>query len=305
MPLQFRKRTVAIAVAATYGTIGALTSAEAGYRFDDPELKYLGDIVEREKSDGNLGTDQGALGPSSTTLVMKNRLQGDGSSGDPSYAAVLFPCVGMPSNSSNSYQTASSNANWKGLDAALNRDGKRRLMRSGMGDLTIDLESGKPGMLNWSFVGGYSANSTDTAQLTGISFEDVVAPIWANASALTIGGTAYKASKAQLKLNTQPFLRHDPTKAGGYIGGWITNIKPTITIDPETVAIATFDWDAARTAGTQQTIIFTLGSASGNTITITCTLCQLTKPSDDTDRNGLLIDALQFSVNGTVTILFA
>lgn len=305
MPLMFNNRTLALLAEGTYGVLESLSASNV-HRFTDPEMKYVSATIERLKSDGTLGTDVGAVGSKHVTLTMKNLLRGDGSSGDPSWAASLLPSVGMPAATANTYTTSSTQTSWKSISAASNINGKRRTMRGGMGDLTITGTAGMSLECAWNFVGGYSANRTDTAQLTGITYEEVVAPIWANANGLTIdGSTAYKAKTFALKLNTNPFPRHDPNATGGYIGGWLTNIKPTLTIDPEAVTVATKDWDNLQATADQMDISMVANGGAGNTITITCTNCQQTKLSDDTERDGMLVDALEFSINGTVTIAFS
>jgi hypothetical protein len=303
--MMYRKRTLAVLFEGTYGTLETLAAANV-HRFHMAELKYVRDVTPAPKSDGTLGNDVATPNARHATLTCKNYMRGDGSAGDPSWAASLFPCVGMPSNTSNSYQTSSTTTSWKGLSAALNRDGKRRTMRGGMGNLKMNFASGEAVENEWSFVGGYNTNATDTGQLSSITYEEVTAPIFAAASAFTLdGSTAFKISKATLDLRTNPFPRPDANATGGFIGGWLENILPQITMDPEAVTVATKNWDSYLDAGTQFNVIFVAGSATGNTITVTATNCQLTAPADDQERNGLLVDSLGMQVNGTVTVAFA
>lgn len=302
-PIMYRQRTVAFKTEGTYGTFESLTATEA-HKVDDPDLKINADFTERDRQDGTLGFDLGAPGAKSTALTFKNFMRGDGSSGDPDWAQHLFPAVGMP-GSSNAYATSGTVASWAGLSAALNRGGRRLSARGLMGNLKMTLTSGQPILNEWSFLGGWNSEPTDTTQLSGITFEDVVKPVFAKASAFTLdSATTYKISKAVIDLGTKPFLRHDPNSPGGYIGGWLTNIKPTITLDPEAVTIATKDWFTANALASTVNMTFVAGSATGNTVTIACTSCQLPKKPEENERNGMLVDALNFNVNGTITITF-
>jgi hypothetical protein len=305
MPLMFRKRTCAILTEGTYGTFESLAAGNV-HRFHQADLDYVRTIAPVPKSDGTLGSDVGPPGAKYATLNLKNYQRGDGGTGDPAWAASLYPSVGMPSNTTNSYQTSSTTTSWKGLSGAINRDGKRRSIRGAMGNLKMNFTAGDPIENEWSFIGGYNANATDTAQLTGITYEEVTAPIFAKASAFTMdGSTAFKISKATLDLRTSPFARPDPNATGGYIGGWLENILPMITMDPEAVTVATKDWDAYLDAGTTFTVVFAAGTVTGNIVTTTCTLCQLTGPAKDQERNGVLVDALGMQVNGTVTTVYS
>jgi hypothetical protein len=212
----------------------------------------------------------------------------------------------MPSPSANTYATSSTMSDWKGLSAALNRDDKRRFMRGGMGNLRIMLETGQPILFDWDFIGGWQANPTDTAQLSGISFEDIVAPTFDGSARLTIASsTAFKISKAEINLNNSPFARQDPNAAGGYCGGWLNNPKPTLTLDPEAVTIATRDWSAGREAVTEFTVVFVAGTSSGNICTITCTNVEVPDEPEEQNRNGMIVDALNCAINGVVTVAWS
>lgn len=302
MPLMYDKYTVAIEAEGTYGTFATLTNADAGHRFDDPVLQIISKNIPRLKANGSLGTGKSAKGPKHTTLSFKNRLHGDGSSAAAGFMPILFPCVGMPSPSSNTYRTSSTQGDWKGLSAALNRDGFLKVGRGMMGDLSIDIAAGEAFLASWNFMGGFQADPTDTSQLSGISFQDIVAPIFAGSGSLTIdSSTAFRIAKAQIKLNNGVFLRQDPNAAGGYIGGWLNNPKPTLTMDPEAVAVATKNWHNAQATGDEMDIVFVANGGAGNTVTITCTDCEPERP-EEANRDGVLVDQMGFNINGTVTV---
>jgi hypothetical protein len=302
----YREYTVAIEAEGTYGAFATLTNADAGHRLIDPQLEVVSKTIRRPRGDGTLGTGKGAKGPKHTTFKFKNYLHGDGTDGAPGFAAILLPCVGMPSNAADSYQTSSTQANWKGLSAALNRDGRLHVGRGMMGNLKLSAKSGEPVLLDWDMMGGYQADPTDTSQLSGITFEDITPPTFDGSGALTIdGSTGFKISQWAIDLQTQPWLRQDANKAGGYIGGWLTDIAPFITLDPEAEAIATKNWHDAQATGDEMDIVIVVGSAAGNTVTLTLEDCELDERPKPQERNGILVDALGFNVNGPFTIAFA
>lgn len=308
MPLLYRKKTLAVKTEATYGTAESLTSSEA-IRVNDCTLKNAAELVAREKSDGTNGTDIGIPSGLKMELAFKNFAHGDAGSGDPAYAAALLPAVGMPSPSSNTYTTSSTTTNWKGMTAALNRDGRRLIGRGFMGNLKQTWEASKPVVFDWNFIGAVAANPTlrtDTTQLSGITFDGDDAPIFAGSGSLTIdGATTFKISKAEIDLNNNPYAREDPNAVGGYIGGYLTNPSPTIKLDVEAVAVATKDWHTFFYAATQFNVVLVANGGTGNTVTCTCTNCQLRMPPEESDRNNLLIDNLDCQINGTVSIAFS
>lgn len=312
MPLPYNKRTLAAKLEGTSGVYEALTSAEAGFRVIEPDMKLVSAVVATMKSDGTLGTDVSPTGSKYTTLSFKSRLHGDGSSGAPGWASIFFPACGMPAvgTGGDTFTTSSTEANWKTFSAALNRAGRRRFGRGFMGNGVMSFKSGEVVEVAWNFTGGYheisDLNPDDTAQLTGMSYEAVVPATFGGASALTIdGSTAFKISSATLDLGAAVAARHDANSLGGFIGGYIGNIMPKITLDPEAVLNATYDWAEAYRTSDQFTVVFVVGSASGNTITITCTNCQVTKFPEEGNRNDWTIDNVELQVNGTVSVVFS
>jgi hypothetical protein len=307
MPLMYRKHTLGVKTEATYGTAETITASEA-LRVNDLTMKLAADVVNREKSTGLLGTDVGIPKNRIIELKFNNYAHGDGGSGDPAWAAALFPSVGM-AQSSSTYATTSTTTGWKGMTAAINRDGRRLIGRGFMGNHRQMWKSGEPVKFEWDFIGATNAAPpilTDTAQLANVTFESTVPPIFAGSGALTIASqTFYKISTAELDLNNGHFAREDPSAVGGYIGGWLNNPSPTLTIDAEAVLVATKDWGTAFHTAAEVTIVLVAGATSGNIITTTCTSCQLKNFPEEVDRNNLLVDQLVFQVNGTVTTVFS
>jgi|GEM_PF-6384474 len=309
MPLFKRKKTIGVKAEVTYGTVETITAAEA-MRCHDFSFDADSTAIEREKSTGGLGTDTSVPSGTKLMLAFKNFVHGDGGTGDPAWAAALFPTVGMI-QTSNSYATsiiAASQASWKGLTAAANVDGRRIIGRGGMGNLKQIWIPGKATEFEWNYILAAVASPTlrtDTAQLSGISFESAVPPVWQGAGSLTIDSvTTNKVSKVEIDLNNQPYAREDPVAVGGYIGGYIQGAKPRIKMDIESLAVSSKDWHTAYFSALEITIILVCGSATGNVITTTATLCQLASLPKEGDRNGMLIDNLDFQVNGTLTTAF-
>jgi hypothetical protein len=307
MPLLYRKHTLGVKAEATYGTAETITASEA-LRVNDLTMKVAAEVINREKSTGLLGTDVGVPSKRSLELKFKNYAHGDGSSGDPAWAAALFQSCGF-AQSSSSYATTSTVSSWKGMTAAINRDGRRLIGRGFMGNHRQMWKSGEPVLFEWDYVGAVTAATTvytDTTQLSGISFEAAVPPIFAGSGSLTVDSvTTYKIASAEIDINTGRYIREDSVAVGGYIGGYLANPSPTIKIDPEAVAVATKDWGTAFFAASEITIVLVANGGTGNTITTTCTNCQLKNYPEEVDRNNLLVDSLMFQVNGTVTTAFS
>jgi hypothetical protein len=308
MPLLFNKKTLAAKPEGTYGTAETLTNAEV-FRVNDLSMENAADFVERQKSDGTLGTDIGVPGAPFIDLKFWNFAHGGGANDEPNWASAFYPTCGMPSHASNGYRTSSTQSDWKGLTAAKNTDGRRLIGRGGMGNIKWTFEAGKAVRQDFTYklaATAYPPLLTDTTQLTGMTFDGDDCPIWAGSGSLTIdAATTFKAAKCEVELNTNPFAREDPNAVGGYIGGYIQDIKPTLKIDVESVLVATKDWHTFFYNNTQFTVALVAASGTGGTATFTATNCQLKMPPKEGNRNGLLIDNLECNINGTWTVVYS
>ncbi len=303
-PLMFFKRQLALKIESTYGTLETLAAADAGFKVNDRELVYPEESTEREKADGTLGYDNPVPNGLSSHLTFKSWMAGKGATGVPNWSAFLQAC-GMGLASSTYTQTGTLSS-WKSLSCGVYQDGRNKVARGLMGNVKIPLITGKPCELDWSFLGGWNATPSDSPLLAGQSFAEATPPIFAGSGSFSLGSgvTTTRISKADIDLGAVVSLREDPNSPGGYIGGWISTFHPRITLDPEAALFATQNWYTAHLNGTTVTATFVVGSAANNTITIAATGLQPIKPPQDQNRNGKLVDALDFAVTGAVSIAF-
>lgn len=304
-PLLTRKRVLAAKIESTQGTYEALTASEAAFRVQDRQFRIVSETLERQKP-GDLGNDIGVPAAKHTELTFTSHLCGSGASGSvPEWAQTFLPACAM-SLSSTTFSQTSATSDWKTISTGHYQNGRLFKARGMMGNLVIAGTAGMPVELNWSFQGGWEADPADATLLSGMSITEGIPPIFAGSGSMTLNSsTAFKISQFQIDLGNQTILREDQNAKGGYVSGYIGNILPTVTMDPEATLLATQNWWAAQSAGTEVDLVLVIGTASNNTITITCPDLQLANAPEEGDRNGLVVDNLNFRVNGRISIAFS
>ena len=295
-PLLARKRVLAFELEATYGTLATLTATDAGFRCFERNMRIVSDTLRRERQ-GLLGSSKGVAEAKHAELSLTTHIHGH--TAVPKWSQ-LFQACGM-SVSSLTYTADSDQSTWKGLSAGHYVDGRKKLGRGMMGNWVARLTAGRVGSIDWTFLGGYSADPIADTLLTGMSYETAAArpPIFDGSGSITIdGSTDIKIANMTIDFGNEVALREDPNSEGGYIGAWIGNRMPTVTIDPEALAYGTKNWYAIHSADTEITISAVLNGGANNTVTFTLTGCQLASaPDDNEERGGRLVDALTFNIN--------
>lgn len=121
------------------------------------------------------------------------------------------------------------------------------------GDAQLVCQVGRPVVARYTFTGIYQTEADDTP-----AFAQKVFTVGSNqypvilSSAFQVSTENYAAPWSQLSLNLGNMLDllEGPNAASGVAGAYIANRRPTGTIDPETVKVATFPWITKLEAGT-------------------------------------------------------
>ena len=165
-------------------------------------------------------------------------------------------------------------------------DGKLYKMWGCRGNVSLDLEVGKPGVLHFEFTGADFSES-DASLLSGITCPTVDPPIFMGAD-FTIDSYAAKLSALHIDLGNNVILRDDPSAASGNFSAFIVSRRPIVTFDPENVLVATYDFLGKWRSGSQLAMTMTFGSTAGNICTISAPKVQAQTISL-ADRNGLSV----------------
>ena len=171
-------------------------------------------------------------------------------------------------------------------------------LSGGMGTISFECEYGKPIVASVNFKGAYVV-VVDAAQLTPSGVNTTVAPRFLGSSFLSALGTYQSEfSKITYDMGNElgDIVDANFSATNGFKGATITNRRPTGTIDPAMVRVATNNFFSQWRAGTTgaMSMSTTIGSA-GNAIQISAGRCQY-----DTlklgERNGFRTLEAPFSI---------
>jgi hypothetical protein len=285
-PLLVRQRIFAAKSETTNGTAESLTASDAALNIFEPKLDADSELSERQGQSAlsPLPGVAGAIGAdveATTDLV--------GSDTVPSWG-VLLQAAGFGLDT-RTYTIKTGVSTQATLTCGLYTDGRLKTAAGCMFDMVIKLKAGEPGRVEFKGRGAWQA-PTDVALITP-TYPTTKPPRFAGV-AFTVGGTAYLVDEVEIALGNEVVLRQDPAASCGYRSAVITNRKVTVKMAPEAKLLAAQDWHAAYLAGTTYALSCPVGTAADNIVTITAPALQLLKPPADDDRDGVLVEALEF-----------
>lgn len=222
----------------------------------------------------------------SATIGFRCELKGSGTPGEaPQFGPLLKACGFQETtvvSTSVTYTPASSSI--PSMTLALYMDGVASKIWGARGTVKLLLEAGKPGWLEFLFTGADFAVS-DASLLTGMSYDDTVAPAWLSAN-LSMDSYQAMVSKLDIDVANDVQLRPDANSSSGHKSAVIVSRLPVLTIDPEKILVASYDFYTKMRAGNQGALTTVVGSEAGNICTITAPKIQYSA-IDDTARNKI------------------
>lgn len=278
---------VACEIEAVEGTAETLEAADAFLAFA-ASFSPAQEVKERNPGTSSLSPHPGVPGKRSATMSFDVELGGTGNAGDPlPFADALKACgvqETLVANTSATYAPASDSV--PSVTIALYDDGKIYKMWGARGKFTIDFVDGEPAVIHFEFTGA-DWSEADGNLLAGVSYNTTLPPAFIGAQ-LTIDAYSAIIEKLTLDSGNNVTLRPDANASSGHKSAVITSRRPTITLDPENVLVATHDFLGKWRSGTQMALSTTLGSAAGNTIAVTMPKIQYQEAGLG-DRSGISI----------------
>lgn len=174
-------------------------------------------------------------------------------------------------------------------------DGKKYLTWGARGTVTLKLENGKPGMLSFEFTGADWADY-DEVILANVVYDCTIPPVFMSAN-LSIDAYAAILSAIEINMNNEVALRQDANSLSGHLSAQITARKPSLTLDPENVVKATFDFFGKWRDADEMVFDTAIGEDAGNIIRVTAPRVQFQEMSHE-DRDGISTLAITAQLNG-------
>lgn len=289
-----RKTVLAAEIEATAYTAESLVAADSNFNVFNVSVTPSIDFRQRPAADSftqRLGTTGARMG----SVTFSVDITGDGLGGVPTWASEFLPACGWV-NSLGTFSPASEapGSNVKTLTIGIYEDGRRKILRGCMGTFKVMLESGRDGVIEFTFTGAWGA-VTDTAILTP-TYPTQIPLRWANGT-LTLNSVNLCAQRLEIDAGNTVIMREDPGNAdsSGYKGALVTGRTVKGTIDPEAELVATIDPYGDWLANTERALVAALTDGT-DTCTFNVPKAQNTGIAEG-DRNSLRTDNITFQGN--------
>jgi len=276
----------------TEGSAETLAGADAFLAMNvsfKPEIE----MHPRDNVSASLSNFSQVPGARKATMEFDVEVKGSGTAGTaPALGKLLKACgFGETVSAGVSVTYAPASTGISSMTLALYNDGVIYKMWGARGNCSLKLEKGKHAMLHFTFTGA-DFSVTDGAMLSsGVTYETTKPVAFLNAT-MTIDSYAALVGSMEINMNNEIALRPDVNAASGYKSAVITGRKPTLSIDPEMVTVATYDFYGKWRSGSEGDLTLALTGSAGNICTITAPKVQYTgvKAADNSGIRSLGVD---------------
>jgi hypothetical protein len=286
-----RNRVFGVAAETTTGTAAAIDAAACGVFGVLRDINIKPEIPAYERQGQQyLSKLKPVPGARKATVTFTSEVFAN--TGAPAWATILLPACGMLNTAGTFTPQTATAANPMNTATIGSYEAGRLMSAKGCaGTFKIKGKSGDPLLITWTFTGGWVA-PTSTAIPSAITYPTQIPPRFAGAT-FTVGGTVYRISDFEFDWGATVYLREDPTDVSGYRAAVVTDRKPMIRIDPESLPLGTQDWYAAHAAATTYAFDLKVGT-TGNAFELTAPVLALNSAPEDKDSSGLKRDQLEF-----------
>lgn len=286
MALIEAKTQIAAKVESVEGTAETLSASDA---FLAANVKFTPNLAmgERKNVSASLSPWAPIPGVRSAKLEFDVELKGSGTQGTaPALGKLLKACgFGEDVVVSKSVTYAPASTGISSMTLAVYQDGVIKKIWGARGNVSLKLEDGAPGWLHFEFTGADFSITDGSMLSSGVAYESTKPPAFLSAT-FTIDSYAALIGMLEINMNNEINLRKDANSDSGYKSAVITGRKPTMTMDPEHVTVATYDFFGKLRSGNEGSLSLVLGSTAGNICTITAPKVQYIDISDDV-RDGI------------------
>jgi hypothetical protein len=290
-------KVIGAAIETTQGTAVSLSATDF-IEAMDVEVEPESELIEVPRVSSSLDPFAQITGKKNYNVKFKTFLKGSGDAdlGIPPLDALLQSC-GLTSTASANVSvtyaptSAAASANFYGPGKSVTvksyegaaASGLLKVVAGAMFNPKFILEAGKPAIIEFSGKGKYTAVADAAFPSNSPVLTD---PPIVQSCTFTTQTYAAIISKLEIDFGNEISPRDDVHGATGILGYHITGRKPTGSIDPELVLVATHDYYGKVAAGTTGQLQIVLGSGTGLIWTITCPKVQYGNISPG-DRGGV------------------
>ena len=225
-------------------------------------------------------------GARSAVMDFDVEYKGSGTAATPPAFGKLLKCCGFGETIAATVTYVPASTTISSMTLALYNDGMIYKMWGARGNVSLKLVKGDYGVLHFTFTGA-DFSIIDGAVLTAVTYESTKPQPFLGASSFTIDSYAALISSLDFNMNNTVMLRPDIVSTSGNKSAVITNRSPSLTLDPEGILVATYDFFGKWRSGSEGAIAAcVVGASAGNILTLTAPKVQYTGGSL-ADRSGL------------------
>lgn len=249
---------------------------------------------KRELLRGTLSRDPTVSGQRSGKLSFDIELVGSGTAGTAPYWGAFMKGCGFSEAISGGVSVTyapATNSLSNSMTIAGYYDGVIKTIWGARGNVKLNCEAGKPGILHFDFEG--CDHSMVDGALLSPTYSTVVPPAFLSAS-LLLDSYAAIVNAVEIDVNNTLQKRESINAASGYLSTLITARDPKGSMDPELTTVAAYDFYGKwKTPGALGSLSLAATGSAGNIITITCPKVRYAAIADK-DRGGLRALGLDF-----------
>jgi hypothetical protein len=278
------------------GTAVALAAADAGFRVMNPKLNPTGNsaIIPAGTGNGDIGV---------VTSEYSAELSFDLELYSGAWRSIfLYSCGFDDTALTDTFLFVDDFTKWKSITAGLYYSTLKKFGIAGaMGSFGIKFPAGQIATASFRYKGIWLPNPG--ALPSPITWETSLPPAFAKSNALTLGGDATIAcGTVELTSDDYAFPIKTPNAAGAVLNAWLKKPNHRIKVDPLTTSAK--DWVADWISGATPTITAIIDGGTGNKITMSATVAQITAP-DHQEQDELCVTPLEFAVlNNSLSLKF-
>lgn len=275
-------------IESTYGTDPTPTTSSNAVEVFNLTLTPQSTVVDRRPHGVSLSRPATFNTKKKYQLKFDCEIKGSGTAGTaPRYSPLLKACnLGETVTGGVSVVYAPSSTTYQSCTIWFYADGIRYVATGCVGNVEFDFQTGKQGLMHFTFDGIYSI-PTDVTFPTGMTLDSVTA-LPCEGMTATFGSYSFIAESCKINVGNTVSERESLIAADGIVGFQVTDRNPEGTITPEAVLRATTNadfwsyWDA----GTTKALSLALTGSAGNIVTIAASTCTI-KEVKLGDRNGI------------------
>lgn len=282
------RQVILAKIESTYGTDPTPTTSSNAVEVFNLTLTPQSTVVDRRPHGLSLSRPATFNTKKKYQLKFDCEIKGSGSAGTaPRYSPLLKACnLSETVTGGVSVVYAPDSDSYQSCTIWFYADGIRYVATGCVGNVEFDFQTGKQGLMHFTFDGIYSI-PTDVTFPTGMTLDSVTA-LPCEGMTATFGSYSFIADSCKINVGNTVTERESLIAADGIVGFQVTDRNPEGTITPEAVLRATTNadfwsyWDA----GTTKALSLALTGSAGNIVTIAASTCTI-KEVKLGDRNGI------------------